>query len=178
MRRVLSICGILTFVAGASLSAQTLASHPFSFDATLGLSRGSGGEYFERGGPSIELTGIWGMGPHRIAGIMAGGRAALGHGDVCVFDATRTRCLDRFPSIVHVAPVVGLQTSVNAFAARAMVGPSVFVGSGNGFGAVARLDAAAGLSHIKLVAALNGAIDVRSHETLRLGELQFGFRFQ
>jgi hypothetical protein len=174
--RVLLTCAALACLA-APVSAQT-SPRGWSLDAAIGLGKGWGGGYFDRTGFAGELTIAL---PHvatRFVGVALGAQATLPGGDVCHFDATRMRCLDRIPPTIHVGLLGGLARTGKYDAVRAMIGPAFFGGEGNGFGALARVDGAAGFGHVALIGALQGALDVRSHETLRFGTLLFGIRLQ
>ncbi len=178
MRRFLFAGVCITSMCASSAVAQNLSYHPPSVDVTLGANRGAGGEYFDYAGVAAALTFVRSHSGHGISGVTVGGRAPIGHGDVCAFDESRTRCLDRFPSMVGINPFIGTERATTKVSIRAMIGPALFLGAGDGFGGVVRTDVAVGVSHIKFVVAGEGGIDIRSHETLGLGTLLFGFRLQ
>ncbi len=176
LHRVLFSCVGLACCA-APISAQT-TPHGWSLDATIGINRGWGGEYFDRFGPAAELSIALPHSGSRFVSLAFGGHASLPGGDICHFNPARTRCLDRFPGTVHFGVLGGLERASKYDALRVMIGPAYFGADGNGFGALVRVDGAAGFRHVALIGALQGALDVRSHETLRFGTLMFGIRLQ
>jgi hypothetical protein len=176
MHRVLFICAALACLA-APIPAQS-TPRGWSLDAAIGFGKGWGGEYFDRVAPAAEFALAVPHGASRFVGFALGGQATPAGGDICHFDATQSRCLTRFPATFHVGVLGGLERANKYDAVRAMVGPAYFGGDGEGFGALLRIDGSMGFGHVGLVGALQGALDVRSRETLRLGTLLFGVRLQ
>jgi hypothetical protein len=178
-----SFVGIaLTFVIAVPLAAQS--THGPSLDVTIGASNGWGGKYFSRGGVAGEITLVPDHETWRIAALTVGGRGSPAAGDICAIDPGAApggpRCLPRFPSIVHVGGLGGLERTLPGGAVRAMAGPGFYTGGGaHALGGQLQLDAAVGFTHLAFVGAARGSVLARFRgETLRLGSLTFGLRIQ
>jgi hypothetical protein len=155
-----------------------------SLDLTIGLGKGWGGEYLARTQLAAELTAVLPHDASGFVGLALGAQPTLpqGHALICHFDSSGTRCLGELPGTYHLGVFGGLErANKSGDALRVMVGPAYF-GRGGGddgsFGALARIDGAAGFGHVALIAALQGALGVHPEETLRLGTLLFGIRIQ
>lgn len=178
--RIAMACLALSFVILTSnpLAAQG-AQRPVTMDLTIGIGTGWGGEYFDRAAVHAELTLIPEHDAARVGAFTIGARATPASGDKCALDRTRTRCLDRFPALIHIGVLGGLEALTSAGTLRAMAGPAVYAGHGPpGVGALLHLDAAGGFTHLAVVAAARGGIVVRKSETLRIGSLEFGIRLR
>jgi hypothetical protein len=176
MFRVLLAYATLACLA-TKMSAQSVA-RAWALDATIGVGRGWGGEYYAPIAPAAELTIALPHEASRFIGFAFGGHTAIPAGDVCHFNAAQTRCLHRFPGTFHFSVMGGLERTSKYDAVRVMVGPAYFGSDGNGYGALARLDGSAGSRHVAVIGALQGAIDFRSNETLRFGTVLFGMRLR
>jgi hypothetical protein len=169
----------LTITVGGPLAAQS--AHASSFDVTLGASNGWGGKYFGRPGVAAEITLVPDHEAARIAAFTVGGRGSPAGGDICVFEAgPGSRCLPRFPAIVHMGVLGGLERTMPGATVRAMAGPAFYTGGGkSGLGGQLQLDAAVGFTHLAFVCAARGSAVARfTGERLRLGSLAAGLRFQ
>jgi hypothetical protein len=121
-------------LGAASLAAQS--SGP-SVDLSVGVSRGQGGEFVQRGG--IAAAAFLGKGVSA-NGVVLGLDATL-QGPVATQDARTPLpeggCVPEFPLLASLAALVGLEARVGSRAAlRALVGPALFLGAENGDGRV------------------------------------------
>jgi hypothetical protein len=176
--RLFASIGLTVMVAGR-LAAQP--THASSLDVTIGASTGRGGKYFSRGGVAAEITLVPDHETSRIAALTVGGRGSPASGDICAFEAgPGSRCLPRFPAIVHVGVLGGLERTMPGGAVRAMAGPGFYTGGGaSALGGQLQLDAAVGFTHLAFVGAARGSVLARFRgETLRLGSLTLGLRIQ
>jgi hypothetical protein len=179
-RRFLAASATLALVLAASAAAQTSSAHSTSFDITIGALRGSGGDYFDYVGVIGDLTLVPSHNSPWITAVTLGAGAPVGHGDVCVFNATGTGCLDRFPSVAHLGLLGGLEHVMPGVVARGALGPAFYFGEGGkGLGPMLRVDlATAGFSHLGFVIVGQGELIIRSGETLRRGALMAGMRLR
>jgi hypothetical protein len=180
MRRFFSASITLLLVIAASASAQSPTTRSTSFDITVGAMHGWGSEYFDRNGVTAELTLVPSHTSAWITALTFGGGGPLGHGDICAFNASRTACLDRFPSVAHLGLLGGLESVMPGVVARGALGPAFFFGGGRkGFGPMVRIDlATGGFSHLGFVVVAQGELIIRSRETLRRGSVMFGMRLR
>ena len=140
---------------------------------------GWGGEYFDRNGVIADLTLVPSHTSSWITALTLGGGGTPASGDKCVFNASRTQCLDRFPAIGHLGLLGGLERVMPGAVARAALGPAFFFGGRKGLGPMARLDlATAGFSHVGLLLVGQGELIIRSRETLRRGSVMVGARLR
>ncbi len=169
----------LAMCCGGALTAQP--TQPLSMDATVGTRYGWGGTYTGRDGVAGEITLVPAHRAARIAALTIGGSSSLPYGDICVLaPGTSSGCLPRFPSVVHVGLLGGLERGRSTRALRALVGPALFNGGGKStLGGQGQIDAAVGGTHVALVVAARGSLVRRApRETLRLGSLAVGLRVQ
>lgn len=169
----------LVMIACVPLAAQ--GARPFSVDITAGLSTGWGGRYFDRSGVAGEVTLIPAHETARIVAVAVGGRGTPASGDICVLESgPGSPCLSRFPALVHVGLLAGLERLSSLGTVRAMWGPAFYGGQGaSGIGAQIQFDAAAGFTHVAFVVAGCGSVVARfTGETLRLGSLAVGLRIR
>jgi hypothetical protein len=176
MHRFLFAC-LLASVVAAPVTAQNLTFYSTSFDATVGASYGWGGNiYRERGGVAAELMFVPEHTSSKIGALVVGARGNPASNDRCDFNPDRTRCLEDYPSTLHVALVGGVENATTHLVLRAVAGPALFVGEAKGGGPIVRVDAAAGAKHIKFVIAATGGLDFGPHEPFPLGMLTLGLR--
>lgn len=163
------------------LSAQSPDS--LTLDMTLGLSAGSSNRdnYYHPGAAEAEFTLAYGP-VHttgRIVALTVGGNISFSSS--CAIDeATPGACRADFPSTIHIGVLGGFHRGTSHTALRAMVGPVAFGGDGeSGAGGQIQLDAAAGFTHVALLAALHSQLLRRINgETLFLRSLGLGPRIQ
>jgi hypothetical protein len=158
--------------------------HPFATDVTIGAGTGQGGHYFDRTGLAAEVTLVPEHEKALIAAFTVGARGTMASGDICAFEGPPPpngqplHCLDRFPTIVHLGVLGGLEHAGSFASVRAIAGPALYGGStAFGLGGQFQLDAAAGFTHLAVVAAVRGSLIARpTADPLRLNSLQFGLR--
>lgn len=187
---VIIICGmyrrlIFGMALGLAIAEPLSAQSPdsLSLDLTLGLSAGSSNRdnYYHPGAAAVEFTLAYGP-VHttgRIVALTVGGD--LSFSSVCAIDeASAGACRKDFPSTIHLGVLGGFHRGTSHTALRAMVGPVAFGGDGeSGAGGQLQLDAAAGFTHVALLAALHGQLLRRINgETLFLRSLGIGLRVQ
>jgi hypothetical protein len=164
----------LVFAGATQSEAQT------SLDLTVGVGSGRGGSRNYQGAGALtgELTAA--QGASRLYAATIGGRANPASNDKCELEsATTFTCRPKFPSSAHVGALVGTQAMQGSATARAMIGPGLFFGGTTGIGGLLHLDAAVGLSHLKVVIAARGsAFRTFSGESFALGSFELGLRLQ
>ncbi len=172
-----AVLAVGLLLAGAPVRAQTQSSTHPSLDLTIGPATSWGGahDYTGRAGGSWTLTFVP---DNRGSGIVAFSVGARYAGEkilLCRPDPL-DGCRPDFPNMTDLGIGVGLQAGGPAARARAILGPTLYLGEFRAGGARLQLDAAGGGRHVQFVLALREDWARRGAENVRLQSGELGLR--
>ncbi len=158
---------------GSRADAQT--RHRPSLDFTIGPATSWGGahDYVGRLSTSWTLTFVPDNRGSRIVAFTLGGRHGPGNMGcpVMAYDDCAI-----FPDLTDLGIGVGLQGGEPKARARAILGPTLYLGDFRAGGVRLQLDGAGGWRHVQVVVAGRGDLVRRGAENLCLGSLEVGLR--
>lgn len=178
------VCVVLLSGAAWVAPAQAVSQSSLgpSLEASVGLSRGVGGAFYQRGGGAADVLFAAPL-AESAAGTVVGGLSAALQGPFAVDNICALgpdgECLDSFPLFFSAAALAGVQRgSATGPSARLMAGPAFYVAGDGGrsaLGLQGRLDVATAplLPHTSVVASLRGAV-LPSYEGDAVGTVSFG----